>query len=236
MRFSSGKAGLFWTFFEPFFQILVFVAIKIVLFGRSNSEIDFAAFLALNFTAYNMFKNILTRSMAAFRANKALFVYKQVKPIDTVFARASVEMFITVVIVFIFVLIGLYFNFDIRLKNFSMVFAGFVWLAVFGIVMGLLLAIANTFHESVSKVIGFLLTGLMFGSAVFYTLQSLPQHFQQILLTNPVAHFMEMIHGSYFVSLDDSFVDYYYMLIWTIVPLALSLWLYEKLEERLITQ
>ncbi|HHO65978.1 MAG TPA: hypothetical protein ENJ71_05620, partial [Epsilonproteobacteria bacterium] len=86
--------GLFWTFFQPFFQVMLFVLIKVFLFGRTSENFDYAVFLALNFTAFNMFKNIVNKSMGAFTANRGLFVYKQVKPIDTIIARSMVEVFI----------------------------------------------------------------------------------------------------------------------------------------------
>jgi len=57
MRFTSGRMGIFWTFFEPFFQILFFVVIKVFIFGRSSSHYDFAVFIALNFIAFNMFSS-----------------------------------------------------------------------------------------------------------------------------------------------------------------------------------
>ena len=44
MRFSAGQLGLFWTFFQPFFQVIIFVLIKVVIFGRSSNDFDFAVF------------------------------------------------------------------------------------------------------------------------------------------------------------------------------------------------
>jgi len=235
MRFSVSKSGLFWTFFEPFFQVFVMVLIKVSLFGRSADNFDFAAFLALNFTAYNLFKNILKKSMASFKANKALFIYKQVKPLDTILARILVEMFITGIIIICFVAIGLYFNFDLNIQNLPMVALGFMALSFLAFSWGLLLAVGNTFYPSIGKTINILMTFLMFGSAVFYTIEQLPFALQHMLLLNPLTHFMEMIHGYYFDVLDDSFVDYNYMLLWTVIPLYLGLWFYKKLEERIIS-
>jgi len=114
-----------------------------------------------------MFKNIVTKSITSFEANKALFVYKQVKPINTILVRAWLEVFITIIIIVIFITIGLYFNFNIEVKNFFMVFLGFVWLILFSISIGLFLAIVNTFYDSVNKLVGFAMTGLMFCSLVF---------------------------------------------------------------------
>jgi len=235
MRISVSKTGLFWTFFEPFMQVFVMVLIKVLLFGKVGENLDFAAFLALNFTAYNMFKNILSKSMGSFTANKGLFVYKQVKPIDTIIARTTVEVFVTGIIILAFVAIGSYFGFDLDVKNLPMVALGFICLILFSFSLGLFVAVGNTFYPSIGKTINISLTFLMFGSAVFYALEMLPVPIQKLLLYNPLTHFMEMIHGYYFYGLNDNFVDYNYMMLWTLFVLYLGLWFYRKLEERIIS-
>ena len=235
MRFSSGRAGLFWTFAEPFIQIMIFVAIKIALFGRGNSTFDFAVFLALNFTAFNLFKHIVTKSTHSFKANKALFVYKQVKPIDTIIARGLVEIFITLILVLIFIVIGYYSGRDMSVQDFNMVVFGFATLILFAYAVAIVIAVGNVFVESIGKLIGFAMTALMFGSAVFYTLDALPISARNILLINPLTHIMEIIHGSYFAALDDRYVSYDYVFGWILVLLYVGLWLYTRLEKRIIS-
>ncbi len=236
MRFSTGRTGLFWTFMEPFLQIFIFIAIKMALFGSRNENFDFAVFLAINFTFFNLFKNIVQKSVNAFSANKALFVYKQIKPIDTIIARGIVEIFITMIIIIIFIIIGYYFNFEIDVKNFNMVFLGVVLLILFSYAFGILIAVGNVFMQSIGKLIGFLMTGLMFGSAVFYTLDALPKTARDLLLLNPLAHLMEAIHGNYFLALSDKYVSYGYIVFWILILFYLGLWFYTKLEKRIISQ
>jgi len=235
MRFSSGRMGMFWTFFEPFFQILIFVLIKLVLFGSGESNFDFAVFLALNFTAFNMFKNIVVKATASFKANKALFLYKQVKPIDTIIARSMVEVFISSIIIAIFILLGLYFDFDMNVEDLTMVTLGFISLIIFSFSLGIFMAVLNVFVDSVGKLINFFMTALMFASAVFYSIEVLPVDLQTLLMYNPLANFMEIIHGFYFHALDDRFVSYAYILVWTLSLLYIGLWLYVKLEKRIIS-
>lgn len=235
MRFSSGRMGLFWTFFEPFLQIMIFVLIKLFLFPASESSFDFAVFLALNFIAFNLFKNIVMKSINAFQANKALFVYKQVKPIDTIIARTVIEIFITLIIIAMFLLLGFYFGFDLDSPNLPMVTFGFLFLLLFAFSFATFAAMLSIYAESFAKIISFLMTALMFTSAVFYTMEVLPVELQSLLLYNPLTHFMEMIHGYYFLALDDQFVDYNYMLLWTLMLLFSGLWSYLKLEERIIS-
>jgi len=235
MRFSSGRMGIFWTFFEPFFQILIFVLIKLLLFGSEENSFDFAIFLALNFTAFNLFKNIVVKSTASFKANKALFLYKQVKPIDTIIARSMVEVFITSIIIVIFLSLGFYFDFDMNIEDLSMVTFGFVWLILFSLALGVFMAVLNVFVDSIGKLINFFMTALMFSSAVFYSVDILPIDIQGWIMYNPLSHFMEIIHGFYFDSLDDHLVSYDYILAWTLSLLYIGLWLYIKLEKRIIS-
>ena len=234
VMFSIGRMGLFWTFFQPFFQIAILITIKTIIFGR-GSYFDFIAFLALNFIAFNMFKSIISRSMGAFTASKGLFIYKQVKPIDTIIARVMAEIFITGIVILLFVMIGFYFDFDMNVKNLGMVFLGYLWLVIFAFSFGLFVSVVNTLFDSFTKVINLLLVGLMFLSAVFYTIESVPSELQTLLLYNPLVHFMEMIHGHYFYVLDDRFVDYSYMALWTVSLLFMGLWLYIRLEKRIIS-
>ncbi len=237
MRMSTGRSGLFWTFAEPFFQVAVFIGIRIAIVGHSGktTPYDFAVFMASGFIAFNLFKNILNSSTGAFLANKGLFVYKQVKPIDTIFSRALVELFLTAMIVLIFLIVGLYARRQIVPEDFLLVVAGYLWLAFFAVGLGVLVATANTFYMSVGKVVSISSFLLMIFSAVFFPIESLPPVAQEILLYNPVVHFMEMIHAAYLPHLSNRFVDYGYMLEWTLVPWAVGLWYYVRLERKIIS-
>ncbi len=234
VRFAAGTMGYFWIIFEPLLQISIFVTVKVLLFG-TDSSFDYPVFITLGFIAFNFFRHIVEQSMSAFSANKGLYAYKQVKPIDTIIARVLVELLITSIISIIFVFWGLYFNFDMQVENLGMLLITFIWLALFSVGFGLMAAILATFYDSLKKVIKLILSPLMFISAIFYSMQDMPQALQEIFYYNPLVHFMELLHADYFYLLDDSFVDYKYMLFWTIIPLFMGLWLYVRLEKRIIS-
>ena len=241
MRISVGRSGLFWTFFEPFVQVSMFIVMRAAIMASrgqaASSIIDYTIFLASGFVAFNMFKAVLSSSTGAFTANKALFSYKQVKPVDTIVGRMMVELFLSSIIVCIFFAIGFFLRIDHFLpENTVMVFAGYLWLLLFSFGVGLLVAVGNTFFISIGKFISVISFLLLIGSAVFFPMASLPPAAQKVLLYNPLVHFMEMIHGYYIYGLDDRYVDYRYMLMWTVVPLFLGLWLYKRLEKRIISE
>lgn len=236
MRISVGKAGLFWTFFEPFMQVSIFMIMRVAMFGSSSSNYDIAVFMASGFIAFNMFRTVLSSSTGAFTANSALFSYKQVKPIDTIVGRMLISLFITSIIVLMFLFLAFFFQYENFLpENFLLVFFGYLWLALFTFGVSLVVAIGNAFFVSIGKVVGILSFGLMIFSAVFFPVISIPPQYHEILLYNPLVHFMEMIHGAYVYGLDNRFVDYRYMALWTITPLFMGTWLYSKLEKRIIS-
>jgi len=100
----------------------------------------------------------------------------------------------------------------------------------------LLVAIGNTFYKSIGKTVKIFTFGLMIISAIFYPVEALPPYAQEAISYNPLASFMEMIHGFYFKALDDRFVEYWYIGMWTIILLYAGMWLYIRLEKKIISQ
>jgi len=241
MRISSGKSGIIWTFLEPFLQVFVFIYMHVLIKEHTGSTsmdlYNYAVFMSSGFVAFNMFRQILMKSMGAFNANRGLFNYKQVKPIDTIIARVFVEIFLSLCVTIIFLLLGFLFDVDNYIpKNILLVYLSVLWLIIFSFGIGLVVGIGNFFYMSVGKFIGITSFVLLIFSAVFFPMSNMPKVAQDILLYNPLVHFMEMIHGFYLYGLNDKLVDYTYILYWTIIPIFIGLWLYTKLEKRIISK
>jgi len=234
-RFGTKKMGYFWAIFDAMFMVLVFAGLKAAIAKKSMPGVDFPVFLATGFLAFFLFQHIVKSSMGAFSANQALFAYKQVKPFDTIVTRVLLEILVSSVATLVFIAIGLYFDFDIAVKDFNMVMLAVIWLCIFGFGLGLMSAVFSYFYETFGKVMNIIMTPLLFVSALMYTVDSLPPVLRKIILYNPLVHFIEMIHGFYFHALDTRYVDYEYMMYWTIVPLFLGLFFYVRGEKGILS-
>jgi capsular polysaccharide transport system permease protein len=205
--------------------------------ANTMSLYSYAVFMASGFVVFNIFKQILSKSIGAFDANKALFSYKQVKPIDTILARVLVEFFLISCVIVVFFMIGFLFDIENFVpKNILMVFITIIWFVIFSLGIGLLVGIGNFFYMSIGKFVNIISFLLLIFSGVFFSLSSVPPIVRDLLLYNPLTHFMEMLHGFYLYGLDDRYVNYSYILYWTMIPYLVSLWLYLKLEKRIISQ
>jgi hypothetical protein len=60
---------------------------------RALFGIDFPVFIVTGIVPFLMFKNIALRVMDGVEANRALFAYRQIKPMDTFIARTLLDAF-----------------------------------------------------------------------------------------------------------------------------------------------
>ena len=234
-RFGTKKLGYFWAIFDAMLMVLIFAGLKNAIAPQAMPGVDFSVFLATGFLAFFLWKNIVSRSLNAFSSNSALFVYKQVKPFDTIVARVILEILVSIVATFVFLFIGWYFDFVINVDDFNMVIVAVIWLVVFGFGFGLMSAVLSVFYETYSKIVNIILSPLLFISALMYTVESLPPVLRELIVYNPLVHFIEMIHGFYFSSLNTKYVEYSYMTYWTLIPLFIGLFLYQKSQEKIMS-
>lgn len=233
-RFGNGIAGYFWVATDAMAPILIFALIHIYMLNGIDFGYDYSTFLASGFVAFNLFRNIVRSSIDSFSANQSLFAYKQVRPIDTVIVRYFIEIMIALLTILFLILLGTYLGVDMSIKNPVGVILGFIWISFFGLGLGMAFAVVGYFFETVKKVVVFLMTPLFFLSALFYTVGSLNVQMKGIILYNPVVHFIEFIHGSYFQILDTEYVDFGIMALWTLIPMWFGLWYYRRIEQRII--
>ena len=233
-RFGSQKWGYFWAVIEP----AAFVAIFWVMFGfhlrKSMPGVDYPMFLMTGMIPWLLFSNIVNRLMTAFEANRGLFNYRQVKPIDSFIARALVECLVYFAVFVTFMAAGNLLGFQVAVADIFSLCLIIALFVLFSFGLGLLFAVLGSFSENFKKVVGLIMRPLFFTSGIFFTISVVPEKFRGILLVNPLLHFLELIRTYYFETLRSPYADLGYVLCWTISVLFLSLWLYEKLQKKII--
>src|SRR5690606_261957 len=125
--FGARRFGAFWIFFEPVMQIGLIMAMFSFRVQLVNG-IEMPVFFMTGMIPFFLLRNIALKGMEAVNANRALFSYKQIKPFDTVFARAIMEtaIYACVYLIFMFIL-GFGFGYDVSIRD------PITWLAVLSI-------------------------------------------------------------------------------------------------------
>ena len=234
-RVTATRLAWFWILVEPLMHVILLVMVRELLGKiRLVTNAEFIPWLLVGITAFMLFRDGVTRSIGAIDANKGLFNYRQIKPIDPVLMRTVLEGLLKS-LVFIILLGGaLLLGFDIL--PFEPLGAILVWLSVWllGASLGLVVSVVTTLVEEAGRIIKMLIFPLYFLSGAMFPLQILPHYIQQYVLYNPIAHGLESIRLQFFEgyhTLDG--ISLLYLYYWIFAAAALGLALHVKFASRL---
>jgi capsular polysaccharide transport system permease protein len=205
-RFGAYRLGIVWAFVEPFSFVLIMSAIRSLgssgsLFGGVCHSIPVPFFYMLAYVPFLLFSSLLTQSVTAINANRGLFNYKQVRPIDTLLARTLLEVFVYCFVILCFMAIFWWFGFDAKIESPLTFIATLSLLTVLGGSIGLMVCTAQIRFPEIGKLVPILSRPLFFISGLFFSLNDIPEKLHHYLLWNPVLHAIELIrqacYGSY---------------------------------------
>ncbi|WP_151791649.1 ABC transporter permease [Acinetobacter soli] len=234
-RFGQYRLGYFWILLEPALHI----GFMLLLFGRiSNSiipGIDYEIFLVNGILPFFMFRTTLSKALDAVQANKGLFSYKPVKPIDTLVARSFLELFLHFSAFVFFSAILLWCGYTMSFEAIPQLIGLWILLYLLSFSMGLVFMVLGDISSEVNKFISTFFLILYFLSGVIYSIHLIPLQYQGYLLWNPIVHMVELMRHA--VSPSYPLVDgisLSYIFVWFIVSLLFGLLLYKRFEQRMV--
>ncbi|ARP94064.1 hypothetical protein CAL15_06505 [Bordetella genomosp. 13] len=198
-RFGQRRMGAFWMLAEPIVQLFVLTIVIGLFRGRGPVQgIPFPVFLLTGIAPFIMFRSVATLLMDGISANRGLFAYKQIMPMDTFVARTIMQCSISS-LSYLFVM-GLFawYGFDMSvhapLEWFGLLVVGIA--LSFG--MGMLLAVIADALPEVRTFIRFFFLVLYFSSGAMFPVSRLHPYLLQYLLWNPFLHLTELLRDAVF--------------------------------------
>ena len=199
-RTMAGRMAWFWMIVEPIAFILIMVWIRTHIRGTDRMIInaDFIPWMIVGFIAFQMIRDSMIRSIGAIDSSKALFAYRQVKPVDAVLVRFYVEGLLRSFIFMLFMIGGYALNVDLFPDHFWE--ALFLWFSVWmlGASIGTLLSVVGELVPEVARVVRMLSLPLMILSGVIFPLHNLPHAVLQYVMYNPIVHALEYLRYFFF--------------------------------------
>ncbi|TDV37322.1 capsular polysaccharide transport system permease protein [Paraburkholderia caballeronis] len=191
--------GAFWFVFEPLANILVMFGERVFLRGVELKGFDYPVFLFSGVVPYLLFKNIALQAMSAVDANRNLFAYRQIKPLDCIVARVIVEcVLMGIVWLCLLFVLGFWVGYDVSLVNplgwLVTIFFG----VVFSFALGIIYCVIVEAFPSVKTFIGLSYIPLYFLSSVLIPAWFLPYEVQGWLAWNPYFQLIEELRANFF--------------------------------------
>lgn len=237
-RISKLRFGLIGILIEP----IALISIFLLLIGFRRGfvpvfSLDLIIFLTVGNIIFELFSSISRRSIDSINANQALFYYSRVKPFDTIFARALVEINSYGVLYIIIVLGYFYFKNMWVIDNLPLILICFLLTAIFAIGLGLIFMTAGNRYNYTSQVVNVIFRPLYFISGSFFSLAGLPESIKPWLAWNPLLHAIELSRKGFSeLYLLDPLISLLYLIKITIITLFLGLLIYVRNERILLTK
>lgn len=193
-RLFAARGAWAWLLVEPLFHAFYLTLIYSVIRIRFIGGIDTVLWLLSGLMGYFLFSRTASQVSGAIAANRPLFSYRQVKPLDTGIARAILEAcLMTIIMVAVFsgaALFGHILRPDEPLT--VLLGLGSSWLTGAG--WGLIISIAKDILPELGTLIDLLIQRpLYLISGVVVPLSALPPQIREVLMLNPLAHALELM-------------------------------------------
>ena len=236
-RITRTGFGIIGIFIEPVAVMLIFVFI-FSLIRAGNKSLDTGLFLLSGIVLFTLFNQIALRSVNAIQANETLFIYKPIKPIDTVIARTLIEAALYS-LVFIFVSLSIfYFKEEFILNDFPLMVSSFICLAFTSFGLGLILMVLGHYYPIIIQLVPVLIRPLWLMSGIFFSVKDLPTTIIPFVSWNPILQSIELTRHSYSLNyiIDENIVSLKYLFYFSICTVCLGLWIYTQNERSLLTK
>ncbi|SKA70199.1 ABC transporter permease [Desulfobaculum bizertense] len=233
-RFGFHKFGYIWAIIEPAAFVAVFWVIFEFHMRKTLPGIDYPMFVLTGVVPWLMLKQIVFRSLGAFQSNIGLFQYRQVKPIDTLVARSIIELILSSIVFLLYIAVGASLGFNVSIHNLIGLTGAITTFFLFSFSLGLVCATIGVFSENFKKSIKLIFRPLYFISGIFFSAHIIPKTYTEIMLLNPILHFMELIRSCYFSAYTKPQYSITYIFSLTLLLTLVSLAVYKRLEKRLV--
>ncbi len=190
-RISAGRAAWLWLVVEPLINIVFLLFIFTGFRMRTVGGINTVVWLMVGIIAFLMFRRTGTQTQNALDANRGLFTYRQVKPIDAILMRAVLEGFLNLMITLALFGSAALFDIDVVPDDPLLVLAAFFGLWLMGMGFGLITSVVGDLIPELGKISNFVMTPLYFASGAMIPLAGIEQPYRDWLMLNPLAHGLE---------------------------------------------
>ncbi|WP_235214163.1 ABC transporter permease [Comamonas testosteroni] len=236
-RLSATRGAWVLIVLEPVLHTCFMLLLYTVLRARTVAGADVAVWLALGLTGYFTVQNVFQRSMGAVDANKALFAYRQVRPIDTVIVRAALETLMGLIILTVLLVVLAFFGRSVIPEAPMESLLAFIGLISCALGIGLILSVFSDLIPEVANLVSFLFRPLYLLSGVIFPLSAIPIKFREWAFLNPFAHGLELLRSSFFPNYHAApEANFNYLYSFAVISVFLGLALQVRFSQRLRAQ
>jgi capsular polysaccharide transport system permease protein len=223
VRFGRKPGGYVWAVLDPAAHILLLTLIFQTLTRTPALGSSFALFFATGYLSFQFYQQTANYVNSAIKSNRSLLTYPNVAPIDTIAARAILQI-VTTGFVAVTVLTGL--QLSLRVPQ-TIAFAPLLEAAGLAALLGVSIALLNTvmfqkypLYEQIYNIIH---RPLFMISGIFFLPDAIPNPYREIVLINPLVHVTMLFRTGFYPSYRAAGLDLPYLIMVVVSALMIGM-------------
>jgi len=211
-RYGRSWGGYLWAVAEPIGTIALLSLVISQFLRTPPLGTSFVIFYTSGFLSFYFFQSVSQNVSIAVTVNRALMRFPAVSPLDAVLARAILQL-MTMVVVTVVILVAVSLIIDQRMTldpTYYMIAC--LVSAILGLGIGTLNVVLFAFIPFYRNVWAIVSRPLFLVSGIFYTVESMPDLVQTLLILNPLVHVTGLAHIAFYPTYDGAFVNIAYPL------------------------
>ena len=230
-KYKRTVLGFLWSMLSPLMMLGVMSFVFSQFFGRTIEY--YVLYILAGQIVFAYFSESTNTGMAALLSNASIFSKINVPKYLFVLSRnvsALINFLLTVVIFFCFVI-----AYDIKPNLFMLlIFYPIICLIIFNYGVSLLLSALYVFFRDIQYLYSLLLQVIMYGSAIFYSVDMLSKSYQTVFYFNPLYVYITFIRDAVIYNKMPEGLIICLSAIYAIISLLIGLLVYKKYNYKFI--
>lgn len=235
-RYGRHNIGFLWLFVEPMIFTLGVTALWTATKSVHGSDLPIVAFALTGYSSVLLWRNMPGRCIGALDANLSLMYHRNIRALDIYFARLMIEFSGATISFFTLSLLFITIGWLAPPEDVIKVAGGWLLIAWFGAALAIALGALSHAYELVDKLwhpASYLIFPLS-GSA--FLVAALPPFAQDMVLTIPMVHGVELVRDGFFGSKAQAIYDPGYVLTCSLVLSVIALMVARWVQRRVVLQ
>ncbi len=222
-RYGRNNIGFLWLFIEPLMMTLIVVMMWKFVRAHQISSLNIVAFVLTGYPMAMMWRNASNRAIGAISGNMSLLYHRNVRVLDTIFARVLLEVAGATIAQIAIMAVLLAIRWIEWPADIFYMLLAWLLMALFALGLGLVICSIAFKFEAFGKLWGTFSFIMLPLSGAFFFVSSLPQQAQQYVLWFPMVHGTEMFRQGYFGGSMQTMENPWYLLLCDLVLLFIGL-------------
>ena len=220
--YGNARLGYIWALVQTSYSIFLFWIIRSLAGTKAPHGMHILFFLLAGFGLFNMFGDILSKSMGALSGNKKLFMFPQITPLDVLISRFILVWVTSLVSISIITFVALLVGVNIIVSDFGGLLSVIIIMPMLGLGVGMCCSAISVLFPTFARILPIIRRVLFFTSGLFFSSTTFPSYVVKYLWYNPIFQLIEWARCSISQGYSTIPIWHMYIIMWVLCSLCLG--------------